>query len=102
MWISFKGLLLEHLSVNSIRVIAEDVGEVSDVLPDKDLPRDANGFRAQIWAEIDKPILKGMKVSSLYQGVIWVKIKYNNPPSLNHKTCMHQGHDYQSCMYFRN
>ncbi|KAF5185765.1 hypothetical protein FRX31_024648 [Thalictrum thalictroides] len=50
LWINFRGLLLEHLSRDSIRTLAAAAGECGTILPDKDIPDTADGFRAHVQA----------------------------------------------------
>ncbi|KAF5205518.1 hypothetical protein FRX31_004895, partial [Thalictrum thalictroides] len=97
LWICFKGLLLEHLVKTTISMIAADAGEVIDVQPENDHPTSADDFRARIWVDINKPLLKGTFVNTIHQGWLWIPIKYINPPHLTCKLCMYLGHDYRSC-----
>ncbi|KAF5182805.1 hypothetical protein FRX31_027607 [Thalictrum thalictroides] len=99
LWFCFKGLQLEHFSLDTVRYIATeiDVGQVINVLPDRGLPDSIDGFRIQVWHDISKPLLKGIVVNTLMNGNIWVKIKYNNLPGMNCKRCMFLGHNQHNC-----
>ncbi|KAF5180636.1 hypothetical protein FRX31_029776 [Thalictrum thalictroides] len=84
--IRFPNLTLEHMSAETVHLLAEDAGVVIEVLPhDGSLPRTAEGFRANIWADIHKPLLRGTYANTLHSGDVWVKIAYINLPSLNYE-----------------
>ncbi|KAF5199203.1 hypothetical protein FRX31_011209, partial [Thalictrum thalictroides] len=97
LWIRFPDLTLEHMSADSVTLIAADAGEVIDVQPQGRIPRYAEGYRAQVWANIHKPLLKGTYANTLQNGNIWVSILYNNLPPLNCKLCLHLGHTQHNC-----
>ncbi|KAF5176467.1 hypothetical protein FRX31_033945 [Thalictrum thalictroides] len=99
LWISFRGLLLEHLSRDSIRTLAAAAGECGTVLPDKDIPDTTNGFRAHVQVPTGKPLSLGTFTNSLDNGIVWIGFHYNNPPGLLCEKCKRLGHEKRSCTF---
>ncbi|KAF5187366.1 sieve element occlusion b [Thalictrum thalictroides] len=98
-WITFKGLLLQHFNVNTIRSIASAAGYVRQVLPKKNLPKTAEGYRAQVRVDIYKPLVWGTFVNTIEGTDIWVDFKYNNLPGMYCNLCLRVGHDQHNCNF---
>ncbi|KAF5202828.1 hypothetical protein FRX31_007585, partial [Thalictrum thalictroides] len=97
LWLSFKGLELEHLNFETVKLIGEAAGSVTSVLPRGVIPRSAEGFRAQVQVNVNEPLVQGQFVNTLANGDIWVAFKYNNLPSLFCTLCHRLGHDRHHC-----
>ncbi|KAF5201586.1 hypothetical protein FRX31_008827 [Thalictrum thalictroides] len=46
LWMTFEGLILQHMSVKTVKSIAVASGRVREVLSKKYLPRSTDGYRA--------------------------------------------------------
>ncbi|KAF5178378.1 hypothetical protein FRX31_032033, partial [Thalictrum thalictroides] len=99
LWLSFKGLELEHLNSETVKLIGEAAGSVTSVLPRGVIPRSAEGFRAQVQVNVNEPLVQGQFVNTLANGDIWVAFKYNNLPSLFCTLCHRLGHDRHHCTF---
>ncbi|KAF5193605.1 hypothetical protein FRX31_016808, partial [Thalictrum thalictroides] len=99
LWMSFSGLELEHHSTETVRMIATAAGSVNEILPTGIIPRTAEGYRANVNANIHRPIVQGTIVNTLSKGDVWVSFKFNNLPSIYCITCKRIGHDKGNCTF---
>ncbi|KAF5176076.1 hypothetical protein FRX31_034338, partial [Thalictrum thalictroides] len=65
LWMTFEGLLLQHMSAKTVKCIAEASGRVKEVLPKKYLPRSTDGYRAEVHVNIYKPLIWNTDVNTL-------------------------------------
>ncbi|KAF5198183.1 hypothetical protein FRX31_012230 [Thalictrum thalictroides] len=65
LWLSLKGLLLQHMHTNTVAMIAAATGEVEIVLPQLIVPRTAEGFRAKVRVLRNQPLLHGCDVNTV-------------------------------------
>ncbi|KAF5199989.1 hypothetical protein FRX31_010427 [Thalictrum thalictroides] len=99
LWMSFKGLELEHLHANTVKMIGSAAGEVTTVMPTGIIPRTAEGFRARVNVDIHRPLVQGWPVTTLAKGVVWISFKYNNLPGLFCHLCLRLGHTRNHCRF---
>ncbi|KAF5205185.1 hypothetical protein FRX31_005228, partial [Thalictrum thalictroides] len=97
LWMSFRGLELEHLNTNTIRMIGSAAGTVRTVLPVGVIPRTAEGYRARVDVFVHLPVVQGFTVNTLTKGDVWISFRYNNLPSLYCAICNHLGHNRSNC-----
>ncbi|KAF5202703.1 hypothetical protein FRX31_007710 [Thalictrum thalictroides] len=99
LWLSLKGLALEHLNYKTVQMIAAQAGEVDHVLPVGVIPRSAEGFRALVRVNVQLPLVQGYPCNTLQNGDVWVSFKYNNLPGLYCTTCFRLGHVRINCTF---
>ncbi|KAF5198011.1 hypothetical protein FRX31_012402 [Thalictrum thalictroides] len=97
LWMSFKGLELEHMHLNIVGLIATAAGTVSTILPMGVIPRTAKGFCAHVKVNVLKPLVQGVAVNTISRGDVWVTFKYNNLPGLYCTICLQLGHVRSNC-----
>ncbi|KAF5200807.1 hypothetical protein FRX31_009606 [Thalictrum thalictroides] len=95
LWLSFKGLKLEHLNSDTVRLIGQAVGNVTFVLLMGVIPRSAEGFRAHVQVNVNEPLVQGQFAN----GNVWVAFKYNNLPDLYCNLCRRLCHDKHHCTF---
>ncbi|KAF5195632.1 hypothetical protein FRX31_014781 [Thalictrum thalictroides] len=99
LWMSFKGLELEHLQSETVRMIGSAAGDVTSVLPVGVIPRSAEGFRARVNVNVNEPLVQGYPVNTLANGDVWVAFRYNNLPALYCSLCLRLGHVRHQCNF---
>ncbi|KAF5198027.1 reverse transcriptase, partial [Thalictrum thalictroides] len=99
LWMSVKGLLLQHMHMDTVQMIASAAGEVEIVLPQIIVPRTAEGFRAKVRVLVNTPLIQGCEVNTVEGRKIWVDFKYNNLPPTYCTTCLRLGHDRYACNF---
>ncbi|KAF5199757.1 hypothetical protein FRX31_010658, partial [Thalictrum thalictroides] len=92
LWMSFRGLELEHLHSNTVRFIGEVAGVVTNVLPVGVIPRTAERFQVLVNVNVNEPLVQGRFVNTLSNGDVWVAFRYNNLPTLFYSSCNRLGH----------
>ncbi|KAF5180398.1 hypothetical protein FRX31_030015 [Thalictrum thalictroides] len=97
LWMSFRGLKLEHLHIETIRMIGSDVGIVQTVLPVGVIPRTAEGYRARVGVFVHLPLVQGYTFNTLTNEEVWISFKYNNLPALYCSICQRLGHIRSNC-----
>ncbi|KAF5179537.1 hypothetical protein FRX31_030877 [Thalictrum thalictroides] len=65
LWMSVKGLLLQHMHMDTVQMIALAAGEVDIVLPQIIVPRTAEGFRAKVRVLVNTPLIQGCEVNTV-------------------------------------
>ncbi|KAF5179352.1 hypothetical protein FRX31_031062 [Thalictrum thalictroides] len=99
LWMSFRGLELEHMQSDTVRLIGETAGIITNVLPIGVIPRTAEGFRALVNVNVTEPLVQGRFVNTLSNGDVWVAFRYNNLPTLFCSNCNRLGHTRNQCHF---
>ncbi|KAF5199581.1 hypothetical protein FRX31_010832 [Thalictrum thalictroides] len=97
LWMSFRGLELEHLHTETVKMIGSVVGIVQIVLPVGVIPRTVEGYRARVRVFVHLPLVQGYTFNTLSKGDVWISYKYNNLPSLYCYICLRLGHNKSNC-----
>ncbi|KAF5197098.1 hypothetical protein FRX31_013315 [Thalictrum thalictroides] len=97
LWMSFRGLELEHMHTDTVRMIGSAAGIVRTVLPVGVIPRTAEGYRARVDVFVHLPVVQGYTFNTLTKGDVWIYFRYNNLPSFYCVICNHLGHNRSNC-----